>query len=144
MEIRRLLILDTNVVSELMHETPNSSVTAWLNAQVRRHVWVTAITIMELHQGILALPPGRRRSTLRGELDQVITESIGDRVASFDDAAAQVTASLMAQRKRAGRPGDLRDSMIAGIALATGAALATRNIRHFADLSITLIDPWTA
>jgi predicted nucleic acid-binding protein len=77
-------------------------------------------------------------------LDRVIREKIGDRIASFDEAAATVTAIISAERLWAGRSGELRDTMIAGIAVATGASLATRNDRHFNDLSISLINPWTA
>jgi predicted nucleic acid-binding protein len=100
--------------------------------------------VMELHLGIQGLSAGRRRTALDVEVGLVISEKIDNRVASFDDASAKVTASITTERHRRGRPGDLRDTMIAGIAIATGASLATRNMRHFADLSITLIDPWTA
>jgi toxin FitB len=139
-----LLILDTNVISELMRTVPDQSVVTWLDNQVRSSVWITSITVMELHQGIQALPSGRRRTALEIELGPVISENIESRIASFDDASAKATASITTERRRRGRPGELRDSMIAGIALATGASLATRNVRHFDDLSVTLIDPWTA
>lgn len=112
--------------------------------------------MFELHQGVQLLPPGRRRVELQAELDRVIagnialldasepaTGSIDGRILPFDNAAAQATAFVVTERQRAGRSGDLRDSMIAGIALATGASLATRNTRHFADLAVALIDPWT-
>ena len=105
---------------------------------------MTSITVMELHQGIQALPSGRRRTALDVGLALVISEKIENRIASFDDVLAKATASITTERRRRGRPHELRDSMIAGIALATGASLATRNTRHFDDLSITLIDPWTA
>jgi predicted nucleic acid-binding protein len=116
----------------------------WLDGQDRDAIWTTAITVMELHLGVQALTPGRRRTALRDALDRVAMDKIGNRVAAFDDAAAKVTAVIAAHRRRVGRTGELRDTMIAGIALATGAALATRNVRHFDDLSLTLIDPWTA
>jgi predicted nucleic acid-binding protein len=137
-----VLILDTNVVSELMRDVPNTAVTFWLDRQVRQSVWITAITVMELYHGIEILPVGRRRTGLREGLDRLTAEKIGDRIVSFDDAAAKVTAAISAERHRRGRPGDLRDGMIAGIALTTGASLATRNFRHFTDLAIELIDPW--
>lgn len=139
-----MLILDTNVISELMRDVPNHAVIAWLDRQDRQAVWTTAITVMELHHGILSLPPGRRRSLLRDALARLATEKIGDRVAPFDDAAAKATAIIAAERRRLGRQGELRDTMIAGIAAVTGASLATRNTRHFDDLTIDLIDPWTA
>jgi predicted nucleic acid-binding protein len=139
-----LLILDTNVISELMRTVPDRSVVTWLDNQVRSSVWMTSITVMELHQGIQALPFGRRRMALEMELRLVISANIENRIASFDDASAKATASITTERRRQGRPGELRDTMIAGIAMATGASLATRNMRHFDDLSVTLIDPWTA
>jgi hypothetical protein len=139
-----LLILDTNVVSEFMRDDPNPAVLAWLDRQHRQSVWITAISIMELNFGILALPPGRRKAALRRGLDRLVTGRIGDRIAVFDAGAAISTAMISAERRRAGRPGELRDSMIAGIALSMGASLATRNTRRFADVAIALIDPWTA
>ena len=152
-----MLILDTKVVSELMRRVPHPSVVAWLNDRPRRSVWTTAITILELHQGIQFLPPGRRRAELHAELDWVLGEhitlpdatdqpmgNIDGRILSFDSAAARATVVISAERQRAGRPGELRDSMIAGIAIATGGSLVTRNTRHFADVPIPLIDPWIA
>ena len=128
----------------MMLDAPNPAVTAWLDGQDRQMVWITAITVMELHQGIQTLAPGRRQSALSRALDRLTAEKIGSRIASFDDSAAKVTATIAAERRRGGRLGGLRDTMIAGIALALGASLATRNSRHFDDLSIALIDPWTA
>jgi predicted nucleic acid-binding protein len=138
-----LLILDTNVLSELMRDVPNGRLVDWLDRQERQTVWTTAITVMELHHGIQALVPGRRKSALRDALDRLTGETIADRIAAFDDAAAKVTAIIAAERRRLGRQGELRNTMIAGIALATHVSLATRNTRHFDDLSITIIDPWT-
>jgi predicted nucleic acid-binding protein len=102
---------------------------------------MTAITVMKLYHGIETLPAGRRQTGLRQGLDRLTAEKIGGRIANFNDAAAKVTAVISAERHRRGRPGGLRDGMIAGIALATWASLATRNTRHFADLAIELIDP---
>lgn len=139
-----MLILDTNVVSELMRDVANPAVIAWLDRQDRQTVWTTAITVMELHHGVQSLAPGRRRSALLDALDRVTMDKIGRRIAAFDDAAAKAAAAISTDRRRAGRQGDLRDTMIASIALTTGASLATRNTRHFDDLSITLVDPWSA
>jgi predicted nucleic acid-binding protein len=139
-----LLILDTNVISEMMRDLPDQAVIDWLDSRDRKDVWTTAITIMELHHGIQTLNPSRRRTALGEALDRVSTEKIEDRIAAFDGAAAKVAAVVAAERRRAGRAAELRDTMIAGIALATGALLATRNTRHFDDLAIILINPWTA
>jgi toxin FitB len=139
-----LLILDTNVLAELMRAAPNEAVISWLDRQARQSVWITAVTVMELHHGIQTLPSGRRRTALQDALRHMTVEKIGNRIAKFDDAAARAAATISAERQRRGRPGELRDSMIAGTVVTTGASLATRNIRHFDDLSIALIDPWTA
>jgi hypothetical protein len=90
--------------------------------------------------GIEILPEGRRRQLLLGAFE-MMRERIGGRIAPFDAEAAQHAAALMAARKSAGRPGEQRDTMIAGIALARHATLATRNARHFANLSVPVIDP---
>ena len=127
-----------------MRKVPNPAVIVWLDGQPCDRVWLTAITIMELHKGILLLAPGRRQSALRDALDRLTAEKIGDRIASFDDEAARAAAAIAAERRRRGRSGELRGTMIAGIALATGASLATRNTSHFDDLRMELFDPWTA
>ena len=98
---------------------------------------------MELHYGIQALSAGRRQAGLLAAVDRLTAEKVNDRIAKFDDPAARAAAIISAERRRSGRTGELRDNMIAGIAVATGASLATRNSRHFDDLSITLINPWT-
>ncbi|WP_428533803.1 type II toxin-antitoxin system VapC family toxin [Rhodopila sp.] len=139
-----MLILDTNVTSEMMRDAPFPAVVRWLDGQDRQTIWITAITVMELHQGVQILPPGRRRSALTIALDRLIKEKIGDRIASFDGAAARVTAAIAAERRREGRSGEVRDTMIAGIAVVMRASLATRNTSHFADLNVPLINPWTA
>jgi len=139
-----MIILDTNVVSELTRVTPNSGVIAWLNRQGEAAIWITSITVLEIRTGIEILPKSRRRDTLSFEFDRFLDTDIEGRVVAFDTEAARIAAAITAARRRAGRPGDLRDTMIAGIALTTGASLATRNTRHFADIQVTLIDPWTA
>jgi toxin FitB len=136
-----MIILDTNVVSELMTEQ-NTGVLAWLDRQPWSSLWTTAITILEIRSGLAVIPVGRRRSERQAAFDLLIEGNLESRVLPFDHAAAEQTASLIGQRKRAGRPGELRDSMIAGIALAQRATLATRNVRHFEDLTIPVVDPW--
>jgi hypothetical protein len=139
-----MLILDTNVVSELMRLTPDRNVIAWLDRQDEDGLWVTAVTVLEIRTGIELLSPGRRKTALSVDFERFVDTDVRGRVLAFDADAAQVAASLTAARRRDGRPGGLCDSMIAGIAIVAGGALITRNIRHFDDLSITVIDPWTA
>jgi predicted nucleic acid-binding protein len=138
-----MIILDSNVVSELMTE-PDAAVLAWLDRQSWTLLWTTAITVLEIRSGLAIMPAGRRRSARQSAFDLLIERNFESRVLPFDYAAAEETASLIGIRKRAGRPGELRDSMIAGIALARRATLATRNIRHFDDLDLPVVDPWNA
>jgi toxin FitB len=139
-----MVVLDTNVISAVMHEPPRSEVTAWLDRQPRVSIWTTSITIMEIRHGIESLAPGRRRTRLHLAMERLVGEKIEHRIAAFDTAAANAAAVLMAERQRAGRPGDMRDTMIAGIVIASHATLATHNTRHFADLSVPVVDPWQA
>src|SRR5215472_5834671 len=131
-----MLILDTNVVSALMQEPVHPTVVRWLDHQPRISIWVTAITLMELRHDIECLDTGRRRSRLLRSLERLIEDKLDRRIAAFDAPAANATAMLMAQRRRTG---DLRDAMIAGTVIACHATLATRNTRHFADLTAPVI-----
>jgi predicted nucleic acid-binding protein len=134
-----MIILDTNVLSALMREEPDTAVLNWLD---RQPDLTTTVTLMELHYGLQSMPLGRRREKMMKELEAVLQEEIEGRYAFFDVAAAEQTAGLMALRKLRGRPIDFRDSMIAGIALSTRATLATRNVSHFDDLSVSVVNPW--
>jgi len=138
-----MIILDTNVLSALMRQTPDKNVIVWLDKQPRTSVWTTSVTILEVRFGLQIMPLGKRRSLLIQAFEGVL-DKIGNRVAPFDAAAAQHAGDLMASRQKRGRPGELRDTMIAGIVLAHHATLATRNITHFEDLSVPVINPWLA
>lgn len=138
-----MIILDTNVLSALMRATPERKVVAWLDQQPRTSVWTTSVTVLEVRFGLQMLAVGKKRSGLVQAFEEVL-DKIEQRVAAFDALAAQPAGDLMAARQRKGRPVDLRDTMIAGIALAHHATLATRNTAHFDDLSIPLVNPWTA
>jgi predicted nucleic acid-binding protein len=139
-----MIILDTNVLSALMRTVPEAHVVAWLDRQPAESVWITSITLFEAYLGLALLPSGRRRRTLEGAFARLLQEDLENRVLDFDSAAATEAASLAAARQKNGRPVDLRDTQIAGIALARRATLATRNVRHFRDLRILLVDPWAA
>src|SRR5512146_2470672 len=115
-----MIILDTNVLSALMRQMPDREVVEWLDRQPRTSIWTTSITILEIRFGLEILPGGKRRSFLMQAFD-VVLEKIGQRVGSFDEEAACQASELMAARHRKGRPGDLRDTMIAGIVLANRA-----------------------
>ena len=137
-----MIILDTNVLSALMRQTPDREVIEWLDDQPRSSIWITSITILEVQFGLQIMLAGKRRSLLMQGFEALL-ERIGGRVAGFDEAAARQAAELMAVRQRKGQPGDLRDTMIAGIAIAHRATLATRNVVHFNDIAVSVVNPWT-
>jgi toxin FitB len=139
-----MIILDTDVLSALMRVELDRTVMNWLDRQAESSIWTTSITVMELRYGLQVMPAGRRRERLTEELTAVLREEIEERYAPFDVDAAHHAAELMVLRKTRGRPMDFRDTMIAGIALSNRATLATRNVDHFADLSVPVINPWTA
>lgn len=136
-----MIILDTIVLSALMRRNPERQVVAWLDKQPRTSIWTTSISVLEVRFRLQILPAGKRRSSLVQAFDELL-DLIDRRVAPFDAAAAQHAADLMASRRKKGRPVELRDTMIAGIALAHHASLATRNTDHFADLPLPVINPW--
>lgn len=138
-----MIILDTNVFSALMRESPDKDVISWLDRQPRMSIWTTSVTILEVRFGLQIMATGKRRSLLI-QAFEIVLERMGHRIASFDAAAATQAADLMAARQRKGRPGDLRDTMIAGIVLARHATLATRNTSHFEDLAAQVVNPWSA
>jgi toxin FitB len=137
-----MIILDTNVLSALMRHSADKKVVEWLDKQPRSSIWTTSITILEIRYGLQILPVGKRRSALIQTFEKVLVDKIESRVAPFDIVAAQQAGDLLALRHRKGRPGELRDTMIAGIVLASHATLATRNTSHFEDLSVPVVNPW--
>ena len=139
-----MIILDTNVLSALMRTAPDTAVIDWLDRQPAESVWITSITVFEARFGLALLPQGRRRRVLEAAFARLLEDDLENRVLDFDAPAATSAASLAADRQRAGRPADMRDTQIAGITLARRATLATRDVRHFADLKIPVVDPWTA
>jgi len=137
-----LILLDTNVISAVMQRRPEPAVLTWLDAQAADSLWISSVTLFEANFGIAAMVDGRRKAGLQQAFEALIADDLGFRVAAFDVAAAERAAKLSAQRKRQGRPVDIRDTFIAGIALSHGATIATRNVRHFEDLTVSVIDPW--
>ena len=137
-----MIILDTNVLSALMRKAPEAAVVEWLDRQPADSVWISAITLFEARLGLALLPSGRRRRALETAFERLLLEDLEGRVLDFDTAAATEAAVLAAGRQKAGRPADMRDTLIAGIALARRATVATRNLRHFRDLTVPVVDPW--
>jgi predicted nucleic acid-binding protein len=139
-----MILLDTNVVSALMRRNPDALVVSWLDDQPAESIWTTSITVFEVRTGLELLTPGRRRQQLERAFDELLAEDFEGRVQSFDQAAAVAAGRIAARRQSTGRTVEIRDAQIAGIATVRKAVLATRNIRHFEDLGINLVDPWSA
>lgn len=137
-----MIILDTNVLSALMQRRPDTTVIDWLDKQPPEAIWISNITLLESRYGLNLLAEGDRRSTLIARFDEILQTDLANRILVFDIRAATKAAELAAVRKTLGRPIDMRDTFIAGIALAHGATLATRNTRHFEDLPSPVVNPW--
>jgi predicted nucleic acid-binding protein len=137
-----VIILDTNVLSALMRKAPEAAVVDWLDHQPADSVWLSSITVFETRFGLALLPKGRRRNALERAFETVLADDLANRVLDFDAAAAAAAAQLAADRQKAGRTVDLRDTLIAGIALARRATIATRNTKHFEGLDVPVISPW--
>jgi predicted nucleic acid-binding protein len=137
-----MILLDTNVISEFMGPAPEQQVAHWLDLQSRSSVWTTSINVYEIRSGLLAMPAGKRRTTLEAKFEQLLQSALQGRILHFDSDSAFRAAELCADRRRRGRPVDVRDTMIAGIVLATHATLATRNVKHFEDIASSVVNPW--
>src|ERR1700756_373570 len=131
-----MILLDTNVLSELMREVPHPAVLAWLDRQPSSSVWISTVTLLEIQFGLFRMPEGKRRDRMIRELEIMLHEEIEERYAPFDKAAAGQAAFLMALLEGKGRPIEFRDAMIAGTVLSANAVFATRNISHFRGLGL--------
>lgn len=138
-----MILLDTNVLSALMRQEADAVVVAWLDAQPPESIWTTAITVFEIRFGLAILAKGRKRGALEEAFANALAEDFDGRVLTFDRAAADAAAAIAARQRAAGRPVEIRDVQIAGIAAARKATLATRNARHFEGTGIALVDPWS-
>lgn len=137
-----MIVLDTNVLSALMQKAPEPLVVDWLDHQPAESVWITTVTLFEARLGLALLPDGRRRKALEAAFNHLLLEDLEGRVLDFDRPSAEAAATLAAERQRKGRAVDIRDTQIAGIVIARRAKLATRNIKHFSDLKVEVVNPW--
>jgi predicted nucleic acid-binding protein len=137
-----MIVLDTNVISELTRPLPSPRVLRWY--RIQEDSYTTAITQAELLYGLELMPTGRRKHETVEALNAIFKEALADRILVFDAAAAVLYANLTASRKKMGRPIKYADAQIAAIARSRGAALATRNVADFEHCGIRVIDPWTA
>ncbi len=139
-----MIVLDTNVISELMRPEPHLGVFTWIAAQPRSQLYTTHINQAEILFGIAALPEGRRRTALAEAARALFTEDFAEHVLPFGDAAARCYADLVVTRRRAGHPIEGFDALIAATALAAGASVATRDTAGFEGCGLVLINPWAA
>ena len=137
-----MILLDTNILSELMRAAPEAAVEQWLADQPAVRVFISAITEAELRYGLALLPPGKRRSALAVEIENMLREDFSGRILPFDSPAAIAFAEIAAERRQAGRPISQADAQIAAIARSRGAALATRNAPDFEGCGIEIVNPW--
>jgi predicted nucleic acid-binding protein len=137
-----MILLDTNILSELMRPAPEKGVEQWLADQPDASVFISAITEAELRYGVALLPAGKRRSALATVIEDMLGEDFTGRILPFDSAAAVAFAEIAATRRQAGRPISQADAQIAAIARSRGASLATRNVSDFAGCEVEIINPW--
>ena len=139
-----MIVLDTNVISELMRPEPEPLVVAWMAAQPRALLYTTYINQIEIMYGVGALPEGRRRTALAVAAEALFAEDFADRILPFGAAAAARYPGIVLARRQAGTPIEGFDALIAAIALGAGASVATRDAGGFAGCGVGLIDPWVA
>ena len=137
-----MILIDTNVVSELMRAEPDAAVLAWFGRQDVAALHLSAVSEAELRRGVAILPEGRRKTALREAVAAMVAEDFADRVLPFDGAAARAFADIFAERRTMGRTIGFPDCQIAATARTRGAAVATRNVDDFDGCGITVVNPW--
>lgn len=138
-----MILLDTNILSELMRPSPEPKVLNWLDAQPELNVWICAITVAEIRLGIALLPQGKRKDFLADLAEAMFQEEFFDRCLPFGFSATSKYASIVATRTNQGSPISVEDAQIAAVACTDGLTLATRNTKDFVDIDgLALVNPW--
>ena len=137
-----MILLDTNVVSEMIRKSPHPAVQAWIRGRPANDLYFSAVGEAEMRYGAAIMPAGRRRDTLASEIEAMLRDAFDRRILPFDSDAALAYADVASSRRARGRPVAHADCQIAAIARSHGMAVATRNLRDFAEMGIDLIDPW--
>lgn len=137
-----MILLDTNVLSELMRPKPAVRVVDWIAAQPAQGLFTTSITQAEILHGVMLLPPGKPRDAFEVAAQAMFVEEFAGRVLAFGTDAALPYASIAVDRRRAGRPISHFDAQIAAIARCYGAAIATRNVADFEGCAVEVLNPW--
>ena len=138
-----MIVLDTNVISELMRAEPDAGMLSWMERQAMAGLFTTTLTQAEIFYGLALLPEGRRRETLVAAAQPMFDVDLAGRVLPFDIDAALAYPVIAAGRRQSGQPISQIDAQIAAIVRSRGARLATRNVRDFENCGIGLVDPWT-
>ena len=137
-----MILLDTNVVSELMRKSPDPGVEAWVASHPVVDLYFSAVGEAELRYGVAVMPMGRRRDTLVTDIESMLGAAFDGRILPFDSGAALAYTEVASARRAIGRPVPIADCQIAAIARSRGMVMATRNVRDFADMGVDVIDPW--
>jgi len=138
-----MIILDTNVLSEVMRPSPSPQVLTWLAAQPAGGLFTTTVTQAEILYGLELLPKGKRRTALESAVTAVFEEDFAGRILPFDTDAAAMFAKIAAARQKRGRPIAQFDAQVAAIARSRGAAVATRHASDFDNCGVVVLNPWT-
>jgi len=137
-----VIILDTNVLSEVIRDVPEKCVVEWMARQTSSMLFTTTITKAELFCGVYLLPDGRRKSGIKKAIEDIFEIDMSGRVLHFDEESARLYAEIASSRKKSGQPISQFDAMIAAITKSRGATLATRNVKDFTYCGISLVNPW--
>jgi len=139
-----MIVLDTNVVSEMMKAAPSPTVLSWMNHQDASGLFLTAVTVGEIRYGLRVLPQGKRRRSLEEGFERILAEGFAGRILAFDEAAAHRYGEVMGRRKEIGRPLAILDGQIASIAGSNGYSVATRNIQDFIECGVEVLNPFSS
>lgn len=139
-----MIVIDTNVFSELTKPAPSPQVVAWYSEQSIQDLFTTSITQAEIQIGVNLLPRGRRRDALQASADTTFNQTFAGRILPFDSDAARALGKIVSQRRRLGRPIEIMDAQIAAICLSVGASIATRDAADFAYCGVRILNPWSA
>ena len=137
-----MIVIDTNVASELMRPSPTPTVAAWIAERDAENIYLTAVSEAELLYGVAIMSAGKRRTALEAAMTRWLELGFGERILPFDSASARAYADIAAARRQAGRPIGEADCQIAAISRSRGADLVTRNVRDFEGTGVSVIDPW--
>jgi predicted nucleic acid-binding protein len=138
-----MILLDTNVISEIMRPHPDARVAAWVQSFPRKEFWTSSVVVAELLSGIDLMPSGERQKGLREAVEGMLAEDFHGQILSFDLAAARHFGEILSARQQLGRPINAMDAQIAATAKVHGATLATRNIKDFLACELVLLNPWS-